>query len=271
MGVIAMRFEFRPEYEIGIAEIDAEHRQFFDYVNAAIDAMDMSHEEGLAVAKNLLVKLTKYAQTHLEHEEALMRRTNDAELPIQLKAHDAFRSRVAELTAKDDLTIKDLGEIFIFMAKWLRDHIVTMDKMIGRVKSTGKFVMTNDFYTGIDFIDEQHATLFDIIGRVQDAIDDEMLHDRFDVIMDVIGELRRYTQMHFADEERHMESIGYEGLAAQKIVHTAFIDRVSEIDIQDISDSSEDEQNEYLRSLIAFLTDWLVQHILKMDKLIPTK
>lgn len=265
-----MRFEFKKDHEIGIAEIDAEHRQFFDYVNEAIDAMDLPHDEGLAKAKDLLVKLAKYAKDHLAHEEAYMREHDDAELPVQLASHAAFRRRIDEMTSKTEYTIKDLGEIFIFMAKWLRDHIVTADVMIGKMAAGGKFVMTDKFLTGIQFVDDQHRRLFDIIGRAHDTIEDEMLHDRFDAIMDVLTELKEYTVSHFADEEAYMASMDYSGLAAQKTVHTAFIDKISEVDLNAISDDGED-QMAYLHSLVGFLNDWLVQHILKMDKLIPVK
>lgn len=266
-----MHFEFKPEYETGIAEIDGEHRQFFMMINTAIDAIDKPEAEALSEARDLLDKLVAYAKTHLEHEEDYMRRTRDEELAVQVKNHDLFRNKIKEMTAhRDQLTLKDLGSIFIFMAKWLRGHIITMDMLIGKVRTTGRFVMTEDFMTGIEFVDEEHAVLFDIIGRVHDAIHNEFLHDRFDVIMEVLGELRDYTIKHFADEEQYMARINYSGLAAQKAVHEAFVDKITEIDVQNISDDAQD-QNRYLSSLVEFLNDWLISHILKMDKLIPVE
>lgn len=265
-------FEFKKEYETGIEEIDREHRQFFEYIDRAVKAMDLPEEEGIKEARDLLHKLIVYAGTHLDHEEEYMKRTDDPELPVQVAAHRVFTEHVAEMTIrKDDLKLKDLGEIFIFMAKWLRSHVITMDKMIGKMKRTeGKFVMTSDYMTGIDFVDHEHEKLFEIIGRAHDAIENEMLHDRFDAIMDILKELREYTVMHFSDEERYMESIGYDGLAAQKAVHESFVDRISDIDIQDLSDEG-DDQNSYLRSLVVFLNDWLVSHIKNMDKKIPDR
>lgn len=268
----AEMYEFKKEYEIGIEDIDAEHRKFFDYIKLAVDAMDLPEAEALQRTRELLDKLIIYAASHFEHEERYMEEHDDPELPVQRRAHGDFTSKVAELSArKDGLRLKDLGEIFIFMAKWLSGHILTLDKMIGKSSGDGKFVMTSDFLTGIDFVDREHTKLFEIIGRVHGTIDDESLHDSFDAIMDILGELRDYTIKHFADEERYMESIKYDGLEAQKTVHELFIDKVTEIDIQELSDKNNDDQREYLQSLVAFLNDWLVSHIKNMDKKIPVR
>jgi hemerythrin len=62
-----------------------------------------------------------------------------------------------------------------------------------------------------------------------------------------------------------MKKIGYEGLAAQHIAHTVFVDRLNEIDLQDVDDN----QEEYLNDLVDFLLEWLINHIKNMDKKIP--
>ena len=45
------------------------------------------------------------------------------------------------------------------------------------------------------------------------------------------------------------------------------MDRINEINLDDV----DDHQKEYLEELIDFLLAWLINHILKMDKLIPVK
>jgi hemerythrin len=64
-----------------------------------------------------------------------------------------------------------------------------------------------------------------------------------------------------------MESIKYEGLAAQKAAHTTFIDRLREIDL----DEMDDNQDEHLEDLVDFLLEWLINHIKILDKKIPVK
>ena len=113
-------------------------------------------------------------------------------------------------------------------------------------------------------MDEEHKRLFELIKETNDIIHAELLHDKYDEIMHIINGLKDYTMFHFTNEETYMEQIGYIGLPAQKIAHQAFIDKLNEIDLDEVDDN----QQAYLEELITYLLDWLVNHILKMDKLI---
>ena len=62
-----------------------------------------------------------------------------------------------------------------------------------------------------------------------------------------------------------MESIRYDGLAAQKRAHEAFIEKLENIDRDEI----ERNPQEYLQKLLEFLIGWLINHILSTDKKIP--
>lgn len=261
-------FEFKKEYETGIPEVDREHRMFVSYINKATAALDMDEENGIKAAHALLDVLVSYADTHFAHEEHYMRMTDSPLLDEQIKAHQGFKDALGELIARrDDMTIKGLGEIFIFMTKWLKEHIVVEDKKIQ--KKPVKMRMTDEFLVGVDLIDKEHTNLFDIVGRAHDMVYGTVVSDRFDAIIAIVEELKDYTIMHFADEERYMEKIEYKGLAAQKKAHEAFLDKVHDIDVSSLPEDS-DEQSIILTEIVNFLTDWLVDHILKMDKLIPS-
>ena len=129
------------------------------------------------------------------------------------------------------------------------------------------FEFTDEYKTDIDFVDDEHKKLFEIIERTYDVINNPFLADKYDSIVSIIAELKDYTELHFKDEENYMEKIGYEGLAAQKLAHESFVERLAEIDMEEVDDS----QHEYLCELIDFLLGWLKNHILKMDKKIPVK
>ena len=62
-----------------------------------------------------------------------------------------------------------------------------------------------------------------------------------------------------------MEGIQYEGLSAQKRAHEAFIDKLENIDLDQIDANPQ----EYLQELLEFLLGWLINHILYTDKKIP--
>ena len=83
--------------------------------------------------------------------------------------------------------------------------------------------------------------------------------------MRLLTQLREYTEFHFHDEEALMERIHYPEIEAQKRAHTAFVERLVEIDLSDL-DNMDDNQQDYLINLVDFLLSWLSNHILGSDK-----
>lgn len=125
----------------------------------------------------------------------------------------------------------------------------------------------NEYSIGIDVIDEQHQKLFEIANRIFDLLKNDLLVDKYDRIVDIIAELQEYTRYHFETEENYMQSIGYRRLLSQKASHNDFLEKMAAIDLNKIDDG----QNLYLRDILDFVLDWLVQHIMKSDKLIAAK
>lgn len=263
-----MRYEYTPVCETGIKIIDDQHKTFFDYINLALEALEGSDDEAIVTAKNLMKKLRDYADFHFAEEEAHMRSNHDAELVRQIKEHEKFKKDIDAMAKDGDMSKEKLSDMVTFLAKWLYKHILTSDTLIGKTRTNGRYTLTEEFMTKVDFVNEQHANLFEIINKGWDVLDDDMIFDKFDKIVTVLNELKLYTQRHFADEEEYMKSINYAGLEAQQTVHEAFIERVVNLDLAEIEEMDEN-QDEYLRELLEFLNDWLINHILRMDTKIP--
>ena len=124
---------------------------------------------------------------------------------------------------------------------------------------------TDDYLVGIDLIDGEHRELFRIVDRASQLVKSYEAASGYDRIVSILNELKNYTIEHFRDEEEYMESIGYEGLEAQKRAHEAFVDKLENIDYDEIENNSQ----EYLQKLLEFLLGWLINHILYTDKKIP--
>ena len=268
-------YNFTEDCMTGIPMIDEEHRQLFDTINQAM-ALAGGQDNVPEDVEGLLQTLKQYAETHFEHEEEYMERINDPELARQKREHGMFKKKLEEFDAKrlDTADGRQMpGELLEYLSRWLYHHILGSDIMIGKFrtaadgtdKKTGDaFAFTEKYYTGIELVDKEHAKLFDIIRETNELIFEELLHDKYDRIVAILGELRDYTIYHFKDEEKYMESIGYSGLEAQKYAHQAFVDRLNEINLDEVDDN----QQEYLEELIEFLGNWLVNRILNMDKTI---
>lgn len=122
-----------------------------------------------------------------------------------------------------------------------------------------------DEYTmGIQSIDDQHKELFEIANRIYELLRNELITDKYSKIVEIIEELKAYTVYHFQAEEEYMKSIGYRKFLSQKVAHNDFLEKMNTIDFEKIDNG----QNDYLLGMLDFVADWLVQHIIKEDKLI---
>jgi hemerythrin len=126
------------------------------------------------------------------------------------------------------------------------------------------YEMKPEYYTGIDFIDKEHARLFAIADEAYELLKDQFTVDKYDYIMELINELKEYTRYHFKHEEEYMNSIGYKRILSQKVAHDDFIEKIYEYD----SERVDKNPKETLLELLDFLVTWLVEHISKADKLI---
>ena len=266
-------YQFTEDCMTGIQEIDEEHSRLFQMLNEAMALVGTGADFG-AIGKNLLQKLKEYAATHFVHEESYMEQIKDPELPRQKKEHAQFVEKVESCQIPEDdekQSAQAVNELLTYMARWLYHHILGSDIMIGKMtkeeKTEDPFAFTDKFRTGIELVDQEHERLFEIIRETNDVIAAQLLYDKYDKIIHILNELKDYTIMHFQDEENYMERIGYEGLELQCYAHTAFVDRLNELNLDDMDDN----QQEYLNELLQFLLNWLTNHILKMDKQIPVR
>lgn len=301
-------YQFTDECLTGIEIIDSEHRHFFDIIHDVFHLLSQTDDVTM-ITKNLVKELKKYALTHFMHEEEYMASINDPELTIQRMEHTIFMKRLDSIDLDSPIKKRDLENILEYLVRWLYHHILSSDMMIGQSnpKSKKKFtyndgsnnkdmtnqttshinapatsktamplstepskpiMFTKEYLTGIDFIDDEHKKLFEIIHETEKLVQDKMIPDKYDHIMMILQELKNYTHQHFEDEEAYMEKICYDKLDEQKKAHRAFIEKLVQIDFEEM-DYIDDNQQEYLEELVTYLLDWLIIHIIYMDKLIP--
>lgn len=126
------------------------------------------------------------------------------------------------------------------------------------------YQITEEYLTGIEMIDEEHTHLFELAEQAYQLLQEEFLHDKYDHLNAIFQELEDYTIKHFGDEEAYMESIDYPAIFIQKAQHKQFIAKLEEL----LQGGFDENQDETIADILTFLTDWLYNHILKMDKLI---
>ena len=129
------------------------------------------------------------------------------------------------------------------------------------------YEMKNEYLTGIEMIDEEHAKLFEIADKLYNLLNDQFIPDKYDYILEVVGELKEYAKKHFADEEAYMEKINYRRMFTQKIQHAEFVEKMSSYNPEKI----DADQKEACMDILEFINKWLVEHILENDLMIAEK
>lgn len=109
-------------------------------------------------------------------------------------------------------------------------------------------------------IDSQHKRLFAIVDEIYEITQKTDEQQKEDIMM-VLQDCTKYVVFHFASEEKLMDEIDYPAKAAHVKQHKEFTARVSEA-INEFSRGNKVQ----LDDLYLFLTEWLVQHVTKVDK-----
>ena len=116
---------------------------------------------------------------------------------------------------------------------------------------------SNSLAVGHPDIDAQHQQLVEIANRLNTAMQEGQGRDK---VGDVLKELVDYTVSHFSFEEKLMRKYGYRDSANHEKAHEQLIADVKRFIKQYESDQS------LATELMRFLRDWLINHILKVDR-----
>ena len=129
------------------------------------------------------------------------------------------------------------------------------------VGETDVFGWTDALLSGVDEIDRQHRILVDMLVELAGKpVDGDALFDR------ITQDLLAYAIYHFETEERLMQTTGYvnarkDEQEAHVRAHRGFTQQVVAM-----REEAREELPGANEALLAFLKDWLVNHILTADK-----
>ncbi len=127
-----MAFHWTEALSIGVAEIDAQHRELFSRVERLSEA---SLRGDASRVGPLLAFLRDYVAVHFEAEERLMLEHRYPGYRLHKAQHDRFASDLRALEAELATTgpTGDLAErVERSVADWLRDHVYLTDTALGR-------------------------------------------------------------------------------------------------------------------------------------------
>ena len=124
--------------------------------------------------------------------------------------------------------------------------------------SSDKFVQwTDKLNLGVQLVDEQHRMLCSYINDLYSAMKHNSAKDELATIMQ---HLREYTASHFSTEEQLFEHSAYPHTREHKDVHRRFVAKLEEFESQIKNGTTTVSMD-----LLAFLKDWLINHIQGTD------
>jgi hemerythrin len=124
-------FEWKSEYDTGIAEIDNQHMVLVRLINELHELVNGNFDKILA--KQIFIKLKNYAIFHFETEENLMVQYHytESNFEAHLSQHRQFESEFESVQNDfENITIDECNIILSYLTNWLTNHICKVDKRL---------------------------------------------------------------------------------------------------------------------------------------------
>jgi hemerythrin len=127
-----MPVSWSPSLEIGVPEIDHQHRELFARLGGFDDALGRGDSAEIAAT---FAFLRDYALVHFEHEERLMRAAEYPRFEAHRALHEGFVARLQTLSREHD--VQGPSALLRLRARnwivvWLTDHVGGEDLALGR-------------------------------------------------------------------------------------------------------------------------------------------
>jgi hemerythrin len=120
-------FDWRDDYSVKVASIDAQHHKLVDMLNELHDGMLAG--KGSEHLGGLLVGLVDYTAHHFAYEEKLFAETDYPASKEHIEEHQRLVTQVLEFKKKFEAGQASINmQLMKFLKDWLIKHILGSDK-----------------------------------------------------------------------------------------------------------------------------------------------
>lgn len=116
----------------------------------------------------------------------------------------------------------------------------------------------DSFLVGVEAFDNDHKYLVKLINNLHSGL---MAGFGVSEMTYILGDLVRYTNVHFKREEDLMIQYSYPDYEQHRAAHAELVNKVMDFQAQ-----LKSGKKIFSLELMSFLKDWLLNHILKTDK-----
>lgn len=127
---MAQKFLWDKSYELGVFEIDLQHKKLIDISNTLYDLANNPKEDYKIAMEKILKQLIDYTDYHFKSEEDFMKSKGYIGVDAHKVAHDNFIMQVTAQTKKlDKGNPQDALRFYDYIANWILTHIAKADKI----------------------------------------------------------------------------------------------------------------------------------------------
>jgi len=119
-----MMLEWNDKYEIGDAEIDAQHQELFSRINKFVTTTEKAGETTCSAS------LCQFTREHFAHEENLMQRINYSAMVDHVAQHNELIARLDQISSGVAKDTVDKAFWKSFISDWLVSHIAVYDSRL---------------------------------------------------------------------------------------------------------------------------------------------
>ena len=114
--------------DLGIPEIDRQHRQILHFIKAMGEALGTNNEE--SVLRSTIRQMIEYSVRHFSFESGLMKKDKYEGLKDHLELHGIYNAKVKEFSNRYSKT-RDLkaAELVTWLWEWWMEHIQVHDRI----------------------------------------------------------------------------------------------------------------------------------------------
>lgn len=220
-------------------------------------------------------EMSKDTQTALHTAELLKETAKETHSRIDMVSAEVAEQRTTVASFAHMLTeINEKIQSFVTDVRHIKEASVSVAetgmknrKIVGSINASLRKVYGpirvpwhNGYKVGVDTIDKQHHHLFEIADVLYGVITSGKKPTKAEV-KGLLDQLADYVVMHFSHEEDLMNSTAYPAASGHKAAHRAFTSAVKQV-VDDFSSGKDIN----LEELYAFIADWLVEHIILVDR-----
>ncbi|MEK7990993.1 MAG: bacteriohemerythrin [Thiotrichaceae bacterium] len=119
--------EWTEALQLGLADIDTQHKKLVDIINQLDDAINAG--QATQSLGDILGSLLDCAKVHFEYEEGMLQAKGYKVYPAHKAEHDALTEKLGfmhQAFIADQAS--DAQQVLMFLKIWLQEHIMETDK-----------------------------------------------------------------------------------------------------------------------------------------------